>query len=609
MNAFLNIQTGPDAGKRFALDPTRPMHLGRGASCEILLSDPLASRFHAVIFFDEDHWQIRDTQSRNGVLVNGQKTDHATLMNHAVVQVGGTELHLVQADQQIPLEDSLTQTVQLDYKITDIDFSGPDAAGRFAPVDQTDPERLHDLYRFSLDLLRADKAQDVCQKAGQLLAIRTGADAIGFLWESVDGRLTTERVFPPEAQDPVRLSRTLTKRVLKNQEAIWIKERPEIRGGTGVYDTWSDAICVPMPAGQTVLGVLHLYRRRSRFEAKDFDFTVAAGRLLAAALAKIRQAQSLQNDHQRLAESNAHGDELIGQSRPMLKLKERIGRVGKANGSVLIRGESGTGKELVARAVHRGSPRASRPLLCVNCAAIPSELMESQLFGHRKGAFTGAEKDHIGWFEQAHTGTLFLDEIGELTLDGQAKLLRILEGHPFLPVGAVKEVTADVRVVAATNRDLAEFVREKRFREDLYYRLSVFELLVPPLRDRNEDIERLIDHFFDHFRRQHGRPQLTLSSEAREAMLRYPWPGNVRQLRNVIDSAVVMADDAVQAEDLGMRDTGNSQLETLRIDVWEKRLIRKALQRTDQNVAEAAKLLGVSRATLYRKISEHDLQR
>jgi Nif-specific regulatory protein len=249
-------------------------------------------------------------------------------------------------------------------------------------------------------------------------------------------------------------------------------------------------------------------------------------------------------------------------------------------------------------------------LFTVNCAAIPRELMESQLFGHRKGAFTGADANHVGWFEQAHTGTLFLDEIGELTLDGQAKLLRILEGHPFLPVGATEEVRTDVRVIAATNRDLASFVREKRFREDLYYRLSVFELVVPPLRDREQDIAMLVDHFLEHFRRQHGRPLLELNATARARLLSYAWPGNIRQLRNVIDSAVVMAEDSeIEAEDLGLRDTEMSTIDTLRIDHWEKRLIQKALQRSDGNVPAAAKLLGISRATAYRKISEYDIDR
>lgn len=232
------------------------------------------------------------------------------------------------------------------------------------------------------------------------------------------------------------------------------------------------------------------------------------------------------------------------------------------------------------------------------------------MFGHKKGAFTGADADHNGWFRQAHTGTLFLDEIGELTLEGQAKLLRILEGHPFLPVGASEEISVDVRVIAATNRDLAEFVKEKKFREDLFYRLSVFELLVPPLRERGDDLDQLIDHFLHHFRLQHGRGGLSFSPEARARLLEYPWPGNVRQLRNVIDSAVVMADDPmIEADDLGLRDAGLSRMETLRIDEWEKRLIQKALQRTGGSVPDAAKLLGISRATTYRKITEYEIDR
>jgi Nif-specific regulatory protein len=197
-----------------------------------------------------------------------------------------------------------------------------------------------------------------------------------------------------------------------------------------------------------------------------------------------------------------------------------------------------------------------------------------------------------------------------MTLEGQAKLLRILEGHPFLQVGGSKEISVDVRVIAATNRDLREFVREKRFREDLYYRLSVFELYIPPLRERGDDVGLLIDFFLDHFKLQHGRPGLTISKEARKQLLTYHWPGNVRQLRNVLDSAVVLADgDAIQPEDLGLRDAGRDEWESLRLDVWEQRLIQEALKRTGNQVPAAAELLGLSRATLYRKIEEYKIDR
>jgi Nif-specific regulatory protein len=279
------------------------------------------------------------------------------------------------------------------------------------------------------------------------------------------------------------------------------------------------------------------------------------------------------------------------------------------SGSVLIRGESGAGKELVAGALHKASPRADRPMLAVNCAAIPDDLMESQLFGHKAGAFTGADRDHAGFFQQADLGTLFLDEVGELTLQGQAKLLRVLEGHPFLPVGSNTEVKVDVRVIAATNQDLQTYVREKKFREDLYYRLSVFELHIPPLRDRGDDIARLIDFFVAHFRRQHGRPDLAMSDGARAKLLNYTWPGNVRQLRNVIDSAVVLADRQIEPLDLGLRDVAVDMFDSLRIDDWEKRLIAEALERTRGSVPEAAKLLGIGRATLYRKIDEYGIPR
>ena len=294
----------------------------------------------------------------------------------------------------------------------------------------------------------------------------------------------------------------------------------------------------------------------------------------------------------------------------MLELKSKITRVSKASGSVLVRGESGAGKELVARAIHRSSPRSKRPMLSVNCAAMPPDLMESQLFGHVKGSFTGADRDHVGWFQQADLGTLFLDEVGELTLEGQAKLLRTLEGHPFLPVGGTDEISVDVRVICATNRDLKEFVAEKKFREDLFYRLSVYELYIPPLRDRGDDIQMLIDFFLNHFKVQHGKPQTVLSDSANSRLLEYQWPGNVRQLRNVIDSAIVMSEgDMIELSDLGIRDVSDGELDTLRIDYWEQKLIRDALKRTKNSVPKAAKLLGISRATLYRKIDEYDIER
>jgi DNA-binding NtrC family response regulator len=329
---------------------------------------------------------------------------------------------------------------------------------------------------------------------------------------------------------------------------------------------------------------------------------------MTVALVRARRERNLSTDYQNLVAKLPDQGEIIGNCPEMLELKSKIKRIGRSSGCVLITGESGTGKELIARAVHQASSRADRPMLCVNCAAISPDLIDSQLFGHKAGAFTGAEGDHSGFFQQADQGTLFLDEVGEMTLEGQARLLRILEGHPFLPVGAQEEVSVDVRVVTATNQDLKAYVRERKFREDLYYRLSVFELRAPPLRERGEDISLLVDFFFDHFRRQQGRPSLQLAAAARQKLLSYSWPGNVRQLRNVIDSAVVLAEDPqVQVVDLGLHEAVGDESESLKLKYWEKRLIGEALRRSGGNVPEAAGLLGIGRATLYYKVKQYGL--
>lgn len=605
MVAYLSVRTGPEKGKQFLLDPARPMHIGRGSSCEIMLTDPVSSRFHAVIYFEDGNWHLRDTSSRNGTHVNGQKTDHARLLNKTVVTVGSTDMELIEPNMDGFGEAPNSLTIVQDF-----------STAKSWLIENEDPMssvsnagHLLDLYSLSLHLLKSDNPDEVIDTVIELLRDRTGSDVVGLSFDSGDGGLKPQRVFPAEKSDTVTLGKALIRRVVQNGEAIWINDAsrpPDVSRD----EMWSDRIYVPLESGSNNMGVLHLYRHEDGFDDGQFEFAVAAGRLLAVGLSRALENDSLRVEKKRIADRNAETDELIGSSNVMTKLKAKIERIGRANGSVLIRGESGTGKELVARAVHRSSPRARRPMLTVNCAAIPRDLIESQLFGHKKGSFTGADNDHIGWFQQSHTGTLFLDEIGELTLDGQAKLLRILEGHPFLPVGATEEVLVDVRVIAATNRDLAEFVREQKFREDLFYRLSVFELQVPPLRDRGEDVEILTNHFLDHFRIQHGRSGLAIGDAALKRLLDYPWPGNVRQLRNVIDSAVVMADDPqIEVDDLGLRDAGLSRMETLRIDEWEQRLIRKALQRTNGNVPEAAQLLGISRATAYRKLSEYGIER
>lgn len=605
------MKLGPRAGTQFPLAEGKPNRIGRGLDCDVILSDPLSSRVHAIITCEKGEWWVRDAGSRNGTFVNGQKIDEARLTESAALKIGSAEFEFHQAEKR-PQDTSRfdhTQTLISDRSVTT-----SEEPGEFGLEALRDTERAHDfltLHQLSMNLLGCSDPDEVVRVSLELLRERVRASVVGFLWASDDGQLKPKLVIPEDAAGKVQLSSELTELVIRQGKAIWI-DNQEREGNTKVLTHYADAICVPLVHGPTTLGALHVYLEKGSFRPTDFDIAIPLANILTVALVRARREALLQVEQQRMADKAAVSNELLGESRPILELKGKISRVARATGSVLIRGESGAGKELVARAVHRASARSDRPMLSINCAAIPRDLMESQLFGHKKGSFTGADADHAGLFTQAHTGTLFLDEIGEMTLDGQAKLLRILEGHPFLPLGSTKEISVDVRLIAATNRDLGEFVREGRFREDLFYRLSVFELYIPPLRDRGSDIELLVNHFLEHFKRQHGRPGLTLSPGAREKLLGYAWPGNVRQLRNVIDSAVVMCEgNVILPDDLGLRDTGGAggQLESLRIDFWERKLIQEALKRTSGSIPEAARLLGLGRATLYRKVEEYGIER
>lgn len=309
-------------------------------------------------------------------------------------------------------------------------------------------------------------------------------------------------------------------------------------------------------------------------------------------------------------------DELIGRSPIMLRVFKTIGRVAATTEPVLVVGESGTGKELVANAVHANSDRAGHPLVKVNCAALSPTLLESDLFGHEKGAFTGAVAQRRGRFEQASGGTLFLDEVGELGIDLQAKLLRVLQAGTFERVGGERTLSVDVRVVAATNRDLPAMIAAGTFREDLYYRLNVVAVELPPLRDRREDIPLLADHIVRRLARKYQWPHLAIAPDAVQALCGHPWPGNVRQMQNVLARAAILArGQAILADDLRLSDPPVSPKITPPASLCladilaetERRVITEALAQTRWNRTKAAELMGISRRQLFDKIQEYGL--
>ncbi|MHC4389860.1 MAG: sigma-54-dependent transcriptional regulator [Planctomycetota bacterium] len=320
---------------------------------------------------------------------------------------------------------------------------------------------------------------------------------------------------------------------------------------------------------------------------------------------------------------------ILGESPIVRDMKQMLQRAAQSDVTVLLEGASGVGKEVAARSVHAESGRRSGPFVAINCGAIPEGLIESELFGHERGAFTGATERRIGRFEQASGGTLFLDEVGELRLDLQVRLLRVLQDKTLRRVGGAQTLKADVRVVAATNRDLREEVRERRFREDLYYRLAVFPIAIPALSERGDDVELLAEAFVQRFARRHRRPITGLTDRARRALVAYEWPGNVRQLENVLERAAILEDGGLislsslpdevvcahEGEGAGAPEGGaigsaaGGASEQIRpLEDEERLIILRALELSDWNVREAARALEIGRATIYRKIERYDLR-
>ncbi len=344
---------------------------------------------------------------------------------------------------------------------------------------------------------------------------------------------------------------------------------------------------------------------------------------LSMLIEKILQSKATQLENLYLKETikeKAKFDKLLGQSSKMQEVFELIKRVAPIESTVLITGETGTGKELVARAIHSHSKRKDGPFVAINCGAIPEQLMESEIFGHEKGAFTDAKEQRKGKLELACGGTIFLDEVGELTLKMQVNLLRVLEEKSFYRVGGSKPISLDARVLAATNRDLKKGIEQGWFREDLYYRLNVFSISLPPLRERKEDIPLLAKHFLMEFSKETNKHVEKISRQAMDLMMLYDWPGNVRELKNAIERAVVICQGKViQPEDLPIstrmvdRKNQDEKLslegETLPLRELEKKYILNILDKTKWNISLSAKILGIDRSTLYNKIKKYGLKR
>jgi Nif-specific regulatory protein len=603
MRASLVIEAEQGEPRVVSLPPDRTATIGRHRNNLVVLHDEHVSRWHAEVFQEEGRWFIRDFGALNGTRVNGQPIAQQTpLENGQLISIGKTSLRFTVE----PGTDAVPTTPEMaSYTPAEAAPPTPDELGQTV----LRKDELTALCHFMAASVRETDPRALIQLALETVHSQTGATVTGFLNLDQDDPLP-KMVLPKLARVDVHLSRQLTQQVQTERRAVWLGSDPRWAKTSESLLAFRDAICVPLHAGETPLGALHVYLSGKPFTEREKRFCEVLGGHLANSLHLLRVHRKLKAENSRLRSHSAVADQLIGNSPVMQKLRQRIGRLAVHSSTVLIQGESGVGKELVAQALHRQSPRQDGPLVGVNCAAIAPTLLESELFGHCKGAFSGAVQDHPGLFQQADEGTLFLDEVGELSLECQAKLLRVIEGKGFRPVGGTADIQVDVRAIAATHRDLQSLVQAGRFRPDLFFRLQGLQIHVPPLREHIEDVGELVHYFLKKLAVEWDR-QIKLSSSALERLQEYSWPGNVRQLRSVLENAVALSEtDTIEPDDLVLS-AGPSPAEppSLNLEELESWAIRQALRRTGGNVSQAARMLGIVRDTLGSKMKKYGIRR
>lgn len=400
---------------------------------------------------------------------------------------------------------------------------------------------------------------------------------------------------------------------------IWMPGMDGMEALTRIRDIYPDQLVVMMSGHGTIETAV----KATKLGAYDFiEKPLSIEKVLLCIQNAVKVGQ-LVEENKELKARIGKEHEMIGNSKPIKELKQQIKIAAPTSGWILITGENGTGKELVARSIHYNSRRHAKPFVEVNCAAIPEELIESELFGHEKGSFTGATTQRRGKFDQAHQGTLFLDEIGDMSLKTQAKVLRILQEHKFERVGGNKTIEVDVRVIAATNKDLEKEIANGNFREDLYYRLNVIPFHVPPLRERKSDIAQLATHFLEYFCSKESRETKRLDDEAMQAITRYPWPGNVRELKNLIERLVIMSPgnmitinqlpqaicskQAAVSKDLSSTSLMSNTFRTAK-EEFEKEFLVQKLEENDWNVSRTAEAIEIERSNLHRKIKAYGIE-
>ncbi len=629
--ARLEAVSGPLKGRVFPLAEGE-ISIGRDPSNQISLLDSLVSRRHCLIRREAAGFRLLDLESRNNTFVSGVPVRERTLVPGDQIRVGNSILIFQRADgdstdgnaalqlDATPAPGAATVILRKEDALY-LNPPRPDAL----PATPKTVRDLNVLLDFSRTLNSVRGLAAVQEKALEAVLAAVPADqaAILLTQKGTDGFSSiTGRDRRRAANQPIHASQTILKRVMEENLAILssdVQSDDAYREAESLLERRVHSVlAVPLEVQDKVLGVMYLEASSpgTRFDSNVLQLVTTLGNITALAIENASHLDRLDGENRRLNEELNIHHSMVGESKAMREVFEFVSRVAGRDSTVLIFGESGTGKELVARAIHMNSARADKPFVAINCAAITETLLESELFGHERGAFTGAVSQKKGKLEVAEGGTVFLDEIGELAVPMQAKLLRVLQEREFERVGGTRPIKLDVRLIAATNRDLQEASRTGTFRQDLYYRLNVVSLRTPALRERREDIPLLAAFFAAQCGEKVKRRVAGISPEARACLQRYDWPGNVRELENAIERAVVLGStELILAEDLPdsiLEETSaaGEPVNALADGVREakKVLIERAIEQANGNYTEAARILGVHANHLFRLIRTLNLK-
>jgi len=630
-NVRLEAVSGPLKGRQFPLKQDG-ISIGRDPSNEISLLDPLVSRRHCLIRREGQGFLLQDLESRNNTFINGVPVKERELAHGDQIRIGDSILVFQEPASattnnssvlELDISPTPTEPTLVLRKADALYLQSPQA--RALPDTARTVRDLNVLLNFSKRVNSVRGLVALQQQVLEAILEIAPADraAILLVEEGVEGFSSVaglDRRLGPN--QPIHASRTILSRVIQESVAVLSND---VLGEENYREAESlltpgvrCVLAVPLEVRDKLRGIIYLEATTpdARFDSELLQLVTALGSVAAISIENARHLEWLGGENRRLQHESIIHQSMIGESKPMREVHEFVSRVAKRDSTVLIWGESGTGKELVAQAIHRNSERADKPFVAINCAAIPETLLESELFGHERGSFTGAVSQKKGKFEIAQGGTAFLDEIGELAPHLQAKLLRVVQDRGFERVGGTQTIKLDVRLIAATNRDLKEASRTGAFRSDLFYRLNVVSIRVPALRERREDIPLLAAFFAAHYSDKVKRRVAGISPPARACLMRYDWPGNVRELENAIERAVVLGStELILPEDLPesiLEETASSgeSVNALHDGIREAKrvLIERAIEQADGNYTAAAGTLGVHPNHLFRLIRTLNLK-